>query len=372
MEDSPLNEYLETKKLSLIEIKQLLFYFKTILESFTKNKKFEEISLSKILIKKNNNKNNELIFQYSYDNNNEQNNNSVDNEYFCCWSLEQLTIQHHSLEEKDVIWSLGIILFYITHKSYPFKNVNTEYLLGEELKKKKPPQLKILMDHNLKNLIKKMLNPEKESRINIQKLYEEPFIKNNYFDFCPIFLDNIENSKFTIINLFILFLNCFKKNLILDLLINTGFFLFRISLHICSSIFFNNDDSISLFYHKGRNLDKLSIPNSIICWMIFTIINLSLKYFNNSKFIIFLYLLFIMFQFFTLIFSISFFNVFENTHKIICVKVVFNYFLCNCYIYLLFFINAYMKREHIIININGKDMVKYKHEKMVRILNNLI
>ena len=136
MDDSPLNEYLETKKLSLIEIKQLLFYFKTILESFTKNKKFEEISLSKILIKKNNNKNNELIFQYSNDNNNEQNNNSVDNEYFYCWSLEQLT-EPHSLEEKDDIWSLGIILFYITHKSYPFKNVKTECQLGKVLNKRK-------------------------------------------------------------------------------------------------------------------------------------------------------------------------------------------------------------------------------------------
>ena len=33
------------------------------------------------------------------------------------------------------------------------------------------------MDHNLKNLIEKMLNPEKESRIDFQKLYEDAFLK---------------------------------------------------------------------------------------------------------------------------------------------------------------------------------------------------
>ena len=175
------------------------------------------------------------------------------------------------------------------------------------------------------------------------------------------------NSKLTIINLFrLIFVSSENKKILLDILINIGFFIFRISFHILSSIFFNNDDSISFYYHKGNNLDKLTVPNSICCLVIFTFINFLLKISKNSKYrIIFLYSIFIIIQFFSLILSISFFNVFENTHRIIVLKVIFNYFLCNCYIFLLFFINAYLKMEYIIEN-------KKKYEKFVKFLDYII
>ena len=102
-----------------------------------------------------------------------------------------------------------------------------------------------------------MLNKEKEKRIVFKDIYKDDFFtKKKLKDYFYRLLSyNIMNSKLTIINLFrLIFVSCENKKILLDILINIGFFIFRISFHILSSIFFNNDDSISFYYHKGNNL----------------------------------------------------------------------------------------------------------------------
>ena len=364
-----LEMYLKNKELSVFEIKKLLISLKNNFKELHRNNLFQNITLSTIFIKK---ENNELIFKMLYP---EKENNNDDSQYInnkkkIFYSLEFL--EGEELDERNDIWSLGIILYYITQKKYPFEIQDKD---GESDVHKKINQNELkfeetILYNELKNLIEKMLKKKKEKRIDFTKLYEDDFFKKKkLYDFYRLLSYNIMNSKLTIINLFRLIF-VYRENkkvkILLDILINICFFIFRISFHILSSIIFNNDDSISFYYHKRKYLDKLTVPNSISCLVIFTFTNFLLKISKNSKdSIIFLYSIFIIIQFFSLILSISFFNVFENTHRIIVLKVIFNYFLCKCYIFLLFFINAYLKREYII-------EIKEKYEKFVKFLDYII
>ena len=364
-----LEMYLKNKELSVFEIKQLLISLKNNFKELHRNNLFQNITLSTIFIKK---ENNELIFKMLYPEkeNNDDHTENNNNEKKIFYSLEILEGQLEALDERNDIWSLGIILYYITQKKYPFEiqDEDEEFNIHKKINENELKFEETILYNDLKNLIEKMLNKEKEKRIDFTKLYEDDFFtKKKLYDFYRLLSYNIMNSKLTIINLFrLIFVSCENKKILLDILINIGFFIFRISFHILSSIFFNNDDSISFYYHKGKNLDKLTVPNSICCLVIFTFINFLLKISKNSKdSIIFLYSIFIIIQFCSLILSISFFNVFENTHRIIVLKVIFNYFLCNCYIFLLFFINAYLKREYII-------EIKEKYEKFVKFLDYII
>ena len=412
----PLEMYLKNKELSVFEIKKLLISLKNNFKELHRNNLFQNITLSTIYIKK---ENNELVFKMLYPEkeNNNDDSHYIKNEKKLFYSLEILNGKL-DFDEKDNIWSLGIILFYITQKKYPFEiqdedeefNINNKIkqneLKFEDITQKKYPfeiqdedeefninnkikqnELKFeetILYNDLKNLIEKMLNKEKEKRIDFTKLYEDDFFtkKKLYDYFYRLLSYNIMNSKLTIINLFRLIfvssenkkilldiliniVSSENKKILLDILINIGFFIFRISFHILSSIIFNNDDSKSFYYHKRKYLDKLTVPNSIICLVIFTFINFLLKMSKNWKYRILLYPIFIIIQFCSLILSISFFNVFKKAHKIIVLKVIFNYFLCNCYIFLLFFINAYLKMEYIIEN-------KKKYEKFVKFLDYII
>ena len=363
----PLEMYLKNKELSVFEIKKLLISLKNNFKELHRNNLFQNITLSTIYIKK---ENNELIFKMLYPEkeNNNDDSHYIKNEKKLFYSLEILNGKL-DFDEKDDIWSLGIILYYITQKKYPFEiqDKDEEFNINNKIKQNELKFEETILYNDLKNLIEKMLKKEKEKRIDFTKLYEDDFFtKKKLYDFYRLLSYNIMNSKLTIINLFrLIFVSSENKKILLDILINIGFFIFRISFHILSSIIFNNDDSKSFYYHKRKYLDKLTVPNSIICLVIFTFINFLLKMSKNWKYRILLYPIFIIIQFCSLILSISFFNVFENTHKIIVLKVIFNYFLCNCYIFLLFFINAYLKMEYIIEN-------KKKYEKFVKFLDYII
>ena len=362
----PLEMYLKNKELSVFEIKKLLISLKNNFKELHRNNLFQNITLSTIFIKK---ENNELIFKMLYP---EKENNNDDSQYInnkkkIFYSLENL--KGKELDERNDIWSLGIILYYITQKKYPFEiqDEDEEFNINNKIKQNELKFEETILYNELKNLIEKMLKKKKEKRIDFTKLYEDDFFKKKkLYDFYRLLSYNIMNSKLTIINLFrLIFVSSENKKILLDILINIGFFIFRISFHILSSIIFNNDDSKSFYYHKRKYLDKLTVPNSIICLVIFTFINFLLKMSKNWKYRILLYPIFIIIQFCSLILSISFFNVFKKAHKIIVLKVIFNYFLCNCYIFLLFFINAYLKREYII-------EIKEKYEKFVKFLDYII
>ena len=361
-----LEMYLKNKELSVFEIKLLLISLKNNFKELHRNNLFQNTTLSTIYIKK---ENNELVFKMLYPEkeNNNDDSHYIKNEKKIFYSLENL--KGKELDERNDIWSLGIILYYITQKKYPFEiqDKDEEFNIHQKINQNELKFEETILYNELKNLIEKMLKKKKEKRIDFTKLYEDDFFKKKkLYDFYRLLSYNIMNSKLTIINLFrLIFVSSENKKILLDILINIGFFIFRISFHILSSIIFNNDDSKSFYYHKRKYLDKLTVPNSIICLVIFTFINFLLKMSKNWKYRILLYPIFIIIQFCSLILSISFFNVFKKAHKIIVLKVIFNYFLCNCYIFLLFFINAYLKREYII-------EIKEKYEKFVKFLDYII
>ena len=73
---------------------------------------------------------------------------------------------------KSDIWSLGIIIYYLLFKEYPFKG--NDIIKQIESNKK----LKVINDKNLDNLIKNMLIPNVNQRISWEQYFEHPFFKN--------------------------------------------------------------------------------------------------------------------------------------------------------------------------------------------------
>ena len=126
--DYTLEEYLKFNELSIIEIKRLLLIFTNIFEELHKNKYFQRIKLTSIFIKME--KKNQLSFKIMYpkrNNNNDHTISSDENENILFFSPQYLK-GDSSIDGKDDIWTLGIILYYITHKKFPYDKKKTEIL----------------------------------------------------------------------------------------------------------------------------------------------------------------------------------------------------------------------------------------------------
>ena len=231
--DYTLEEYLKFNELSIIEIKRLLLIFTNILEELHKNKYFQRIKLTSIFIKME--KKNQLSFKIMYpkkNNNNDHTISSDENENI--FFSPQYLNGELPIDGKDDIWTLGIILYYITHKKFPYDKKKSEIQQYIEIESKKI-EFKTDLDKDLKNLMEKMLKIEKKERIDFNDLYNSIKDILNKDDFWRLFKHNIINSKLTFINLFRLFYDYLKyknENCLLNILINVGFFLFRISFHI--------------------------------------------------------------------------------------------------------------------------------------------
>ena len=118
--DYTLEEYLKSNELSIIEIKRLLLIFTNIFEELHKNKYFQRIKLTSIFIKME--KKNQLSFKIMYpkrNNNNDHTISSDENENILFFSPQYLK-GDSDIDGKDDIWTLGIILYYITHKKFPY------------------------------------------------------------------------------------------------------------------------------------------------------------------------------------------------------------------------------------------------------------
>ena len=92
-------------------------------------------------------------------NNNDHTISSDENENILFFSPQYLK-DDSSIDGKDDIWTLGIILYYITHKKFPYDKKKGEYQLSQEIESKKI-EFKTDLDKDLKNLMEKMLKIEK-------------------------------------------------------------------------------------------------------------------------------------------------------------------------------------------------------------------
>ena len=93
------------------------------------------------------------------------------------------------ISNKSDIWSLGIIIYYMYFKEYPY-NGNSEYKIIKDIESNK--KLKIFEDKKLNDLVSKMLIVNEKERISWDDYFNHSFFQNNNL--------NINENKFSQFN----------------------------------------------------------------------------------------------------------------------------------------------------------------------------
>ena len=87
-------------------------------------------------------------------------------------------------DNKCDLWSIGIILYQLYFKDYPYKGT-TEVAIYNQIKNLGKKILKRTNNNNLNNLINSLLISDPKERINYEEYFNHPFFKehlnnNNY------------------------------------------------------------------------------------------------------------------------------------------------------------------------------------------------
>ncbi len=169
------------KDIKLFHIQKILLQLKEIFEELNNNKiicggfELEKIGFSsffddwKLKISPTMFLNSLFIFD------NENFNNSV-NEIPILTSPE-LFNRDNKLDKSD-IWSLGVLIYYLTFNDYPFKG-KFDF---ENFQKRFTTNLKTLQDENLADLLSKTLKVNLNERITLNDFFNHSFLTNNYED----------------------------------------------------------------------------------------------------------------------------------------------------------------------------------------------
>jgi len=110
------------------------------------------------------------------------------NDNFLLLTIAPEILENGHFSLKNDLWSLGIILYYLMFKEYPFNGIN-EYQLIEQIKKGK--KLKKSKNEEFNDLIEKLLVKDINKRISWENYFKHPFFNSNNsfpnFDFnCEI------------------------------------------------------------------------------------------------------------------------------------------------------------------------------------------
>ena len=205
---SNLELYLENRKcLSILEVKEILLELNNgFQEMYKKNIIHKDIKPSNILISLNKTKVNEICFKISDLGLNrilvkKETITSFSNKKSEIFSPEFLKEETNLISSKTDIWSLGILIYYLLNKEYPYSG--TEYEIVNQIESKK--NINPIEDKNLHDLILKMLNPNVNERISWKEYFEHPFFKDekslynilckehsrNYYAYCSVCKCNI-------------------------------------------------------------------------------------------------------------------------------------------------------------------------------------
>ncbi len=168
-----LEEYLKNreKPLSIDEIKEVLLDLnKSFKEMKDKNIIHRDLKPSNILLSLNKSKINKISFKISDFGLNKLKRTPI------TMSPEILNGKENLICNKSDIWNLGIIIYYMLFKEYPYNSKN-EYQIIKEIESNK--QLKPIDNKELDDLIKKMLVININERISWEEYFQHPFFKNN-------------------------------------------------------------------------------------------------------------------------------------------------------------------------------------------------
>ena len=179
-----LEEYLKNREnpLSIDEIKEVLLDLnKSFKEMKDKNIIHRDLKPSNILLSLNKSKINKISFKISDFGLNKLIEGSKIDEMSLkgtpiTMSPEILKGEENLICNKSDIWSLGIIIYYMLFKEYPY-NGKTEFQIIKEIESNK--QLKPIDNKELDDLIKKMLVININERISWEEYFQHPFFKNN-------------------------------------------------------------------------------------------------------------------------------------------------------------------------------------------------
>ncbi len=169
-----LNEYMKIRNegLSIEEIKEILIQLNKYLKNI-KDNQLIKLDLKSILLSIDNLDKISFKFTKSITNNN--NNISTNS---------PLNIEKNEIVENSNIWSLGLLIYYLLFKEYPFHNG-----YNQELKKTN--------DNRLNDLLNNMLQIDKNKRISWEKYLEHQFFKptisENFTFFCSKHSEQIDN-----------------------------------------------------------------------------------------------------------------------------------------------------------------------------------
>ena len=207
-----LDNYLQKKDkpLSIIEIKVLFFQINNALKILYNEKIIHgNFKFSNILINLDNNHN--ITIKLSYLDSImyfEKLENSLSNKSKSFFTTPPEILKGNIINNKSDIWSLGVIMYYMLFKKYPYEG-KTEYDLIKNIQLK--PNLEIKSeDNDLNDLLIKMIKLNANDRISFEEYFEHPFFKfininkeeeskDNNFIICEHILSKTEINKNTYI-----------------------------------------------------------------------------------------------------------------------------------------------------------------------------
>ena len=190
-----LEDYIKMRKepLSIEEIREVLLELNECLKEMkNKNIIHRNLKPSNILLSLNKLKINKICFKISDFGLNKLNEGSNINKMSLngipiTMAPEILKREENLISNKCDIWSLGIIIYYMLFKEYPYNG--NEYQIIQQIESKK--QLKTINNKDLDDLIKQMLIQNINERITWEKYFQHPFFQ----------IDNSNQFKFPIFNL---------------------------------------------------------------------------------------------------------------------------------------------------------------------------
>jgi serine/threonine protein kinase len=97
------------------------------------------------------------------------------------------------VEEKTDLWSIGILIYYLAFKEFPFKGKSCQEVLNEINKKNKKKTNFMELD----NLIEGLLNVNKEQRLTWEQYFNHPFFHNKGFWIEYIIKEKIGEGQFS-------------------------------------------------------------------------------------------------------------------------------------------------------------------------------